>query len=258
MVMHEEQLKQLILSVLKELEEERARSREAESKKKVYMVCSLPWDQRYRDFMDRTELSGCCQVVPVIPGNWQEEGYEAILRLYPSCGPVRYHADEMPDDLEAAVTVFPVTDRDTIVKTALGIGDTFAASWVAECMEQGARIVCLRSGLRRFSGREPAAFVEQIMSCYRKVLEYGIEICDIDDLLQANGVLAAAAADQRTAAVYEDSRPMPAKQPQRKKRVITAAEVERFAVNGMIHLQQGDIVTDLAKDRAKYLNLVFR
>ena len=45
---------------------------------------------------------------------------------------------------------------------------------------------------------------------------------------------------------------------QRKKRVISSSNVEQFASGGVIFLQQGDIVTDLAKDRAKFLNIVFK
>ena len=41
-------------------------------------------------------------------------------------------------------------------------------------------------------------------------------------------------------------------------RVISSSNVEQFASGGVIFLQQGDIVTDLAKDRAKFLNIVFK
>lgn len=43
-----------------------------------------------------------------------------------------------------------------------------------------------------------------------------------------------------------------------RKRVISSSNVEQFASGGVIFLQQGDIVTDLAKDRAKFLNIVFK
>ena len=44
----------------------------------------------------------------------------------------------------------------------------------------------------------------------------------------------------------------------KKKRVIASSNVEQLASGGVIYLQPGDIVTDLAKDRAKFLKIVFR
>lgn len=44
----------------------------------------------------------------------------------------------------------------------------------------------------------------------------------------------------------------------KKKRVIASSNVEQLASEGVIYLQPGDIVTDLAKDRAKFLKIVFR
>ena len=43
-----------------------------------------------------------------------------------------------------------------------------------------------------------------------------------------------------------------------RKRVITASNVESLAFEGVLQLQPEDIVTDMAKDRAKYLNIIFK
>lgn len=256
MVISERQLKELVLRILKELAEEKIRS--PGHRQKLYMLCTSERDVRYQDFMFAAERSGQYDICPVIPDSWRQTGDEAVFKKYKCCCQVRYHSDGKPADLDDTVTVFPVTERDVIVKTALCISDTFETSWVTDCMEQGSRIVFLRSGLRRFSGRETPAYIRQLLSYCRTVLEYGIEIGSMDELF---GV----AADRQSLlpVSHGSSRPDHSgsfsgrQEPGcRRKRVITAANVEQFVTDGILSLQPGDIMTDLAKDRAKFLNVV--
>lgn len=66
-------------------------------------------------------------------------------------------------------------------KTALCISDTYETSWISECMDKGSRVVLLRSGLARFSGKEKPAYRNRVMNYYRQILEYGVEICSVDE-----------------------------------------------------------------------------
>lgn len=239
MKISEEQLKQLVLRILKRLEEESTKE-----KKLLYMVCTSSWDERYREFLEEIQKSEEYRVCPVIPDEWQESGRESRLKGFASCTGVRYHSQGIPEDLEAAVTVFPVISTEAAVKTALCIHDTFETSWVAACFREGSRILFMQSGLTPFSGKEQPAYQDQILSYYRKVLEYGIEICSCKELCSpVTGVVP----DKKTDVCVTGG-----------KRVITASNVEQYASDGVLTVRQGDIITDMAKDRARVLNLVLQ
>lgn len=263
MKISEEQLKALVLRIQKELEAEKNQDSVFENRQKVYMLCSTSWSRQYTEFLQAMDASGAYDVYPVIPSSWENQGYGTALKSYNSCCRILYRSCQHPADLEQAVTVFPVVPRDVLVKTALCIGDTFENAWITACLEAGSRIVFLRSGLAKFSGKEPAAYVDRIMEYCRQVLEYGIRIGGVEALSEDE---AKAQEESRCNPVPATERivrpeylaPLPPVTNQGKKRVITSANLEQFARDGVIYLQQGDIVTDVAKDRAKFLNIKFR
>lgn len=241
MTISEEQLKQLVLRILKRLEEEGKRE-----KKLLYMVCTSVWDERYHRFFEEIQQSGKYRICPVIPDEWQEEGQESCFEGFSSCAGIRYHSQGIPADLEDAVTVFPVIPTEVAVKTALCIHDTFETSWVAGCFRAGSRILFLQSGLTPFSGKEQPAYQEQILSYYRKLLEYGIEINSWESLFDPASLKSVIVREKPVACVTGG------------KRLITASNIEEHASDGVLLLKQGDIITDLAKDRARLLNIVLQ
>ena len=250
----EEQLKALVMRILKELEAEKSLAGKQESRQKLYMLCGPCWDGRYMEFLREMEYSKEYDIYPVIPSSWQKQGHEEILKSYKACRGIIHRTYQEPEDLETAVTVFPVVNRNTLVKTALCISDTLETSWIARCIEKGSRVIFLRSGLNKFSGMERPAYKERIMTYHRQVLEYGIDILDIGDL---SGRKPYEATETSKEAVKETARPEPMKPENGRKRVITSSNIEQLASDGILHLQQGDIVTDIAKDRAKFLKIVF-
>jgi len=235
----EEQLKQLLLKILKRLEEEGKRE-----KKLLYMVCTSAWDERYYGFLEEIQKTGEYRVCPVIPDEWQEEGRETCFRSFSSCEGMRYYSQGIPADLEDAVTVLPVIATEMAVKTALCIHDTFETTWLSACFRAGSRILFLQSGITPFTGKEQPAYQEQILSYYRKLLEYGIEIGSCKSLSHSDSVKSVIVKEKPSACVS------------RGKRLITASNVEEHASDGVLLLQEGDIITDLAKDRARLLNIV--
>lgn len=241
----EEVLREIVIRVLKEIEE----GQKKEDRKKVYVICEAAWDSRYEAFFrwaaDKPEF----MVYPVVPDEWKNNGCAAKLSETGTFEVLLTHSECIPSDLDKAITVFPVVSRDTVAKTALCISDTFETKWISSCIAQGAEIRFLSSGLTRFSGREPKAYVEQILMYYRKILEYGIEICcrnsDSESVLK-NEV------KQKTVNVQPiaDIEHKP-----EKKRVITAGNIEEYASGKILYRRAGDIITDLAKDRAYFLNI---
>lgn len=251
----EERLRELVLRALKELGENGNRGSGSGKKQKLYMICGSPWNEAYETCLKEMEASDACCIYPVIPASWKKQGHEEKLRSFRACAGILYRSGEKPADLEQAVSLFPVVDRDVLVKTALCISDTFETSWIAASMAQGGRTVFLRSGLERFSGKEKPAWVNRIMDYYRQVLEYGIEICSLKEL-DVTGEAPELFTGKPVKPEY-----VPLCTPVTvcgKKRVITAASIDRFASGGVIDLQPDDIVTDLAKDRARFLNISFK
>lgn len=241
MTISEEQLKQLVLKILKRLEEEGKRE-----KKLLYMVCTSAWDERYYEFLEEIQKTGEYRICPVIPDEWQAEGRETCFRNFSSCEGVRYYSQGIPTDLEDAVTVFPVVATEVAVKTALCIHDTFETTWLAACFREGSRILFLQSGLTPFSGKEQPAYQEQILTYYRKLLEYGIEIGSCKSLSRSDSVKSVTPKEKTSECEA------------RGKRLITASNVEEHASDGVLLLKDGDIITDLAKDRARLLNIVLQ
>lgn len=225
-----EQLRNLVLRILEELKQER--------KQKMYLLCMSSWSEEYAKFLAHMELSEVFDICPVIPLSWKKQGFEEQLRQYQSCSDILYRSWDYPADLDAAVTVFPVVPRDVIVKTALCISDTFETAWIAACISRGGRTLFLRSGLTKFSGKEQPAYVSRILDYYRQVFLYGIEIGCVDDLRKNT------ASGQMGPSVSE------------KKRVISSLNVEELAMGGILYLQPGDIITDLARDKAESRKIV--
>lgn len=239
----EQALRELVFRILRELQ--------TENREKMYMVCASSWDKRYVDFLQQMADSDSYDIYPVIPLSWQRQGYETILKTQKACCEIVYWGKDTPTDLETAVTVFPVVERTLLAKAALCISDSFESCWIADGIGAGGRIALLYSGLQKFTGKEKPAYVERIMTYYRQILEYGIEICGLSDLLNrlADEPIKTNENNIPHGTFMADSR---------KKRVITASNVERLASDSVLYLRADDIITDIARDRAKFLNIVLK
>lgn len=249
MEISEDRLREIVLRVLHEFEEEK----KLLGIQKVYMICASQWDERYCDFLKLMEKFDNIQVYAVIHELWIGKEYERILRSYKSCYKTISQSCELPKDTDKAVTIFPLVPKDIVVKSALCISDTFETLWITSCIENGGRIIFLRNGLMKFSGKESKAYISQILAYYRKVLEYGIEISDISEVEEKakNETL-------NEPYIIEEKDILPAKVIKDKKRVITASNIEHYAEDGIININESDIVTDLARDKAKFLNIIFK
>ena len=94
---------------------------------------------------------------------------------------------------------------------------------------------------------------------YRNVLEYGIELSDSCRRKPAE-------AEEKQ---EKDSRPLAVSTEERfygtersrksgKKRVISAKDVEQLQRGGVLLVEEDDIITDLARDRARFLQVTFK
>lgn len=153
------------------------------TKQKLFAVLGENWDERYREFFRTISGHPHYEAYAVIPTQWNSTGCRENLLIQECCSNIVLRGEVPSDELAPAITVFPTVSRETVVKTALCIGDTFETKWIISCMEQGGRVLFLKSGLERFTGKEPKGYIKKIMEYYRTLLEFDIVIGDsVDDI----------------------------------------------------------------------------
>lgn len=283
----EQKLREAIIRAIARIEAEEGLFLLGRKRQKIYMVCTGGFDGRYLKFLRSLEETETVTAVPVLTEELrgQEECFAKAAGR--EC---LYLDREVPEDLERSVTVFPVVPRDLISKTALCISDTPQTRWITSCMEAGSRIVFLTSGLSAFTGREPKAYVNRILSYCRTVLEYGIEITKVfapqepeesgwlkeQEIRESRGRknmgTGGVSVSCRTGTLpginalggfrcpdfFADGSSGKKAGKTGKKRVISSKDVEQLQRGGILIVGEDDIITDLAKDRAKFLNVTFK
>lgn len=246
----EEKFREAVLRAIRQIEAEFLKELGAGASKQVYVICLREWDERYAAFLQRAASDQRIAICAVIPSEWKENGCEALLKSSGGCKSVLTYEEAAGKDIcEEDITVFPVVPRELVSKTALCISDTFETRWIVSSMEQGSRILFLNSGLRKFTGKEPESYSARILSYYRMVLEYGIEITD--ELSLEEG-------DKRKKQQAVSVNTMSKISGQKKRKIITAGDLESYEHNGVIILNPGDQITDVAKDRAKFLKITLK
>ena len=164
----EKAVEALILRVIRQVLAE-----QAQAKRRLYVVFADAFDCRCVQFLQSLTTA---DDVTVIVDDAQGERIRCDIELACPFAAVVMTSQARSLPLGGSLTVYPVASRDFIVKAALGMADTFATEWLARCFAAGSAVHLQLSGLTRFTGREPAAYVQQILGYYRKLLEYGITI----------------------------------------------------------------------------------
>lgn len=175
--MRDNEISELAQQVVKLIREAEGAKEGACLRKKVYLLFSGAWTNRFYLLLDEAydmkELE-CCAVVPA---GW--ENTPGLSKLKEYSDRIRVIGQNEADDISGDyITVFPGFGRGLAVKAALCIDDTFETAWIRTALEQGQKIVILKSGLERFTGREPNAYVKTILGYYKTLLEYEIELAD--------------------------------------------------------------------------------
>lgn len=142
----------------------------------VYIIFGCEWSNHYYLLFDEMKNMREYQFKAVIPDQWKENG-----NLQKLCETVEWQEIVCQSQRETCpaggdITVFPCFSRSLVAKTALGIDDTFETKWIRKTMEQGGRIVLLKNGLDRFTGKEPGMYTNTILEYYRILLQFNIEL----------------------------------------------------------------------------------
>lgn len=229
----EQILQELILrAVRKVLIEQR------QGKRQIYVVFADSFDCRCTSFLRSLSVDDS---VTVIVENSEIERLRHVIEI--ACPFANLVSSEQAPSLllGGSITVYPVASQDFIVKAALGIADTFATKWLVKCLSAGADVHLQLSGLARFTGHEPAAYVQRILMYYRQLLEYNVTIGrqmpDRKSDMSAD-IVAGAAEERKKAVVNCDDA------------VITTADLYSYKEGTTLIIGQHTIVTSCAQEEA--------
>lgn len=170
MEIDERQLSQLITRIIKLL------CAENKPKKKIYMIFNQNWSEKYNSFLESICENDKCEIYAVVPLNIK---YNERLKEFPVFEKILTRNEISSHNLENYITVFPVTPRNIIVKTALCIDDTFESRWILDSIGKGERVILISKGFDKFTGKEPEAYIQKMLEYYRMLLRFDIEIQDI-------------------------------------------------------------------------------
>lgn len=230
-------LETMVLKAIERLETENVIRQSP--KKACFILLPEYWQEKYFDILGRVCIPPDVQITFVLPRTLCNDYYIKHLKeLFPGslvCGQEQGE-EKQPDEF---VTVFPFPDRALIAKIALGISDTFETRWIVHCFSKGLKSIFLRDGIEPFSGREPKAYRSKIEEYIRTLADFGIEISDCIPAVQPRCEPA--------------SRPQQTEQ--RRKRVITEADLAACLTEKKLLLFPGDIITMLAREKAGELGI---
>lgn len=237
MEISEDSLRKLIACIVEKVKAELSTKQE-----KVFVILAEGCKTQIPAFFENLEKNDNYHMNTIITPS-MESNYQQILKYYKTCGTI-FNRDEINNEsLSQYTTVFPFTPREVIVKTALGIDDTFETKWIRNCFEKGQKVILLSSGFERFTGKEPTKYIQTMQNYFKTILEYGIEIkttFNSNENTLYQGESSFFTMEQKAVCSQKQE-----------KRVITTVDIEKCGRNGQLILQKGDIITSLAEDRAK-------
>jgi hypothetical protein len=202
-------------------------------KRRLYVICEPSFD--VLSVSSWYTPSGTDEVVCIVPDDWPAARKDAVSRSCPGCRIVsRTASADLP--LEGSLTVYPACSSSFVAKAALGIADTFETQWFQQCLRAGSQVRLLLSGLAKFSGKEPPAYVQRILSYYRILLTYDVKI-----------------------GPWEELAPAPCQGGNRTEtgRIITVSDISTYTDGSVITIAPQTIVTDYAKEEADKRHIRF-
>lgn len=245
MEIDERKLKELIIKAIKVFQSERSSQNISFYKKKVYVIFTEEFNSKYLSFFKSLNKKSEYEAYAVVPSEIYNDELISNLKKFQVCKSIINRNNIDINELSDYLTVFPIISRNTVVKTALCIEDTFETKWIFNSIEKGEKIILLQSGLEKFSGNEPLSYINKILDYYRTLLEFDIEI--VEDIVNLES--------KKFAYVYKEMDDYKNQYENKGKKIITESEVETYKYDKRIVLSHGDIITDMAKDKARKMNI---
>ncbi len=227
MAMDEQQLRQIIREVLRRVNEAEPDTFCADTSglPKAYFIFPENWKAQPGNVYLPVLQQACgkyrCTVI--LP---EHDNSEAVFTAY-GCSVAAYSEAGEPEG--GSITVFPVADRDLVIRTALCLSGNFEGCWIRKCFEKGAQVY-LKKDSPMFTDKEPPAYRKEILAYYQKVKSFGIHFLD-------EGIGELASEKKKTEGKIS-----------RKPRFITTLDLRDVPQNGEFQIHAGDVLTALARD----------
>lgn len=248
MEIDEKRLRELVIKAIQLLKSEGSIENQFIPKKKLYVIFTEEWNNKYSSLFEQLDKQNEYEVYAVLPCEIYNDFHLNNLNEFSVCKAIINRNHVNFDELTEYLTVFPAVSREVVVKTALCIDDIFESKWIFKSMEKGQKTILLSSGLEKFSGKEPPNYIKKILDYYKTLLEFNIEITN--DIFQAERN-----ESKDRLIIYENVNHNEVLSDNWGKKVITEQEIENYKYDRKIFLNHGDIITELAKDRARNLNI---
>lgn len=254
MVMDEKRLRELVIKSIESIMSESSQNTLIH-KKKLYVILTEEWNGEYWRFFEKINEQSEYDAYAVISTNIKNNLYLNNLKKFQVCKGIIDEKDVNFDEMSEYITVFPILSRNIVVKTALCIDDTFETNWIFKAMEKGQRIIFLKSGLQKFSGKEPLSYRNKILDYYRTLLEFDIEISDCIKQMENYKLSADSKSSSSSSYVLNNDVNFNERKSGCTKKVITEKEIGSYVQDNKIILNEGDIITDMAREKARSLNI---
>lgn len=171
--MYTEELEQLLRKVIARILQEQI---EQQNPKHTYIVFHEEWDNRYYLLLDELKTIQAKGVYAITLSDQISDLKEQIGNLYSFEKILLLEECNIVNDTD--IVVFPVMHRDEVIHIVQGYSNTKVTKLVRNCFENAVSIYCLRYGIEKLTGKEPEKYQQKILSYYREMLEYGIEMIE--------------------------------------------------------------------------------
>lgn len=254
MVMDEKRLRELVIKAMESIMSESSQN-EFIPKKKLYVILTEEWNGVYWRFFEKLNEQSEYEAYAVITRNINNNIHLNNLKKFRVCKGIIDEKDIDFDEMPEYTTIFPIVSRNIVVKTALCIDDTFETNWIFKSMEKGQRIIFLKSGLQKFSGKEPVSYRNKILDYFRTLLEFDIEISECINLRENNELSEDRKSTLLSSSELNNNVNLNESKSSCTKNIITEKEIGSYVHNNKIILNEGDIITDMAREKARSLNI---
>lgn len=178
-------------------------------------------------------------------------------------------ADRM-DREQIVTTVYPAFSRSALCEAGLGMDRLFEARILRHDFEAGRSVYVMTDGLAPFTGKEPPAYKEMILSYIRSLLKMGVRfVRDAGEIAGTADGKAAERASVQSAASVKQTETRPALSgPQESTAVqialptqgnlVTASDMKRVPKGGTVLLTAQNVITPMAKDIIRDRNITVK
>ena len=198
----------------------------------VYVIFSHSFDGPWHI---QPELAKGDMLTAVIPDDWPQDRVCCLMADSPFSQVIK----------QAEAASLSLANSHTLAaKAALCIYDTFETQWLGRCISAGSQVHLMLGGLQKFTGKEPDAYVQRILSYYKILLTYGITIGGYPSR-HAETKASRTAKTQAAPSIVLRSH------------IITASDVYPYAAGTCITIAPDAVVTSLAQDEAEHRRISF-